>query len=85
MYVTYIILKRYVAFIISIEDYTRLVFADKKLMKETNMYGYMRRTLQKVGVPVHEIEANANNWYNILAAVPISRGTVKHVEFVILE
>ena len=45
-YVTYRILKHYLAFILSIHYHTRLVFADEKLMKEIYIYGYMCRDSQ---------------------------------------
>ena len=54
-------------------------------MKEIDVYGCMRRDPHTGGVPVHEMEVNAKNWYNILATVTFSRGSVKPVEFLILQ
>ena len=42
-YVTYIMLKHYLVFILIIHDHKRLVFTDEKVMKEIDVYGCMRR------------------------------------------
>ena len=54
-------------------------------MKEIDICGCMRRDPHTNGVPAHEMEPNAKNRYNILAAATISRGSVKPVEFEILQ
>ena len=60
-YVMYRILKHYLAFILNIHYHTRLTFADKKPMKEIDIYGCMCRDPQTGRVPIHDMEVNIKN------------------------
>ena len=69
---TYRFLEKYLDFIISKNDYQRLVFADEKLMKEIMIYGTVIRDDQKGTTPSHKLSSvNSKNRYNILNAITI--------------
>ena len=82
---TYKLFKQYLQFIVEVEDHRRIVFADEKPMKEIDIYGAVRRYIFKGDVPKHQMEANAKNRYNILAAVNIKGRGVSPLEYVVLE
>ena len=44
-----------------IKDHSRFVFADKKTMKEIDIYGKVRQNIMTGDVPNHSMEANARN------------------------
>ena len=68
-----------------VEDHSTVVFADKKPMKEIDIYGAVQRDLFSGDVPNHEMEANAKNRYNILCAVNIKGGDIPPLEYVVLQ
>ena len=77
---TYKLLKQYLGFILEVEDHRRVVFADEKPMNEIDTYGSVRRNVFSGDVPNHEMEANAQNRYNILAAVNIKGNGIAPLE-----
>ena len=83
---TYHILENYLAFILSIDDHSRLVFADEKPMKEVDVYRLVRRDLVTGFTPNHSVDsANSKNRYSILAAVNIKGGNIPSVQSVLIE
>ena len=83
-YPTYCLLFQYHLFILSIDDHTRLVFADEKPMKEINIFQKVRRNVVNGEISNHRMNANSKNRYNILAAVTIKIGEAKSVDLIIL-
>lgn len=83
-YPTYCLLCQYLRFIVSIDDHTRLVFADEKPMEEINIFRHARRNVETGGIPNHQMNANSKNRYNILAAVTIKL-RVRTVDWVVLQ
>ena len=82
---TYRLLQRYLAFILSISDHTRLVFADEKPMKEKMIYGKVRRDVMRGTTPSNKCKSvNSKNRYNILTAINIKGGSVQPVVFEVL-
>ena len=80
------LLKMFLRFILSINDHSRLVFADEKPMKEIDIYRSVRRDVLTGEVPVHELDsANSKNRYSILTAINIKGGSIPPVKSVILE
>ena len=77
-------LRDYLGFISMTRDHTRLVFADEKPMKETNIFRNVRRDPMTGIIPHHEMEANRKNRFNILAAVTI-KNDVRPVEYKVIE
>ena len=82
---TYKLIKQYLGFIVEVEDHRRVVFTDEKPMKEIGIYRLVRRDVFSGDVPNHEMEANAKNRYNILAAVNIKGNGIAPLEWVVLE
>jgi transposase len=83
---TYNMLKSYLSFILSIDDHSRIVFADEKPMKEIDVYRLVRRDVLTGDTPTHELEsANSKNRYSILAAVNIKGGDVPPVKSILIE
>ena len=78
-------LKEYLTFISMTRDHNRLVFADEKPMKETNIYRNVRRDPMTGLIPNHEMEANRKNRFNILAAVTLKKNGVRPVEYKVIE
>ena len=82
---TYRLLQRYLDFILSISDHTRLVFADEKPMKEKMIYGKVRRDVKRGTTPSNKCKSvNSKNRYNILTAINIKGGSVQPVVFKVL-
>ena len=83
---TYRMLKNYLAFILSVKDHSRLVFANKKPMKELNTLRRVRRDVRTGAVPRIILELmNSKNRYSILTAVNIKGGTIPPVKSIVLE
>ena len=83
---TYNMLQQYLNFILSIEDHSRLVFADEKPMKELEIYGPVRRDVRTGDIPNHAVDsANSKNRYSILSAVNIKGGLIPPVKSAIIE
>ena len=66
-------------------DPTQFVFADKKLMKEIEIYGKVRRDVVDGTVHVHQMNANSKNRWNILAACCLKGELDKQVQFVVTD
>ena len=80
------ILRNYLAFILSVHDHSRLVFADEKPMKEVDVYMLVRRDPVSGNTPNHTIDsANSKNRYSILAAVNVKGGNIPPVQAVLIE
>ena len=80
------ILREYLNFIVQIQDYSRLVFADEKPMKEIDVYRSVRRNPVDGNTPNHDVDsAKSKNRYSILAAVNVKGGSVPPVQSVIIE
>ena len=69
----------------TIDDHTRLVFADEKPMKEIGIFRHVRRNVFSGEVPKHKMNANSKNRYNILAAATIKSGVRRAVDWVVLQ
>ena len=54
-------------------------------MKEIDLYGCVRRDVVDGTVPVHKMNANSKNYWNILAACSIKQSVKKHVEYNIID
>ena len=78
------LLEDYLAFMMEVEDHTRLVFADEKPMKEVDLTGQVRRDPFTGEIPHVTCNANARNRYNVLAAVTLKRD-VPSVQALVLE
>ena len=77
--------ERYTTFMSLFRDPSRFVFADEKPMKEINIYGKVGRDIVTGKVPVHQMNANSNNRWNILAACNIKPHLHQHVQFVVTD
>ena len=68
-----------------IDNHTRLVFIDEKMMKEIDILGTVRKDPSLGSTPNHEMETNSKNRYIILAVVTLKIDNVSPVEYTILE
>ena len=85
-WITYKMLENYLSFILSIDDLTKLVFADEKPMKEVDIYRSVRRDVCTGHVPKHQLESvNSKNRYSILSAVNIKGGNIPPVKSVVIQ
>ena len=66
-------------------DRSRFVFADEKPMKEIDLYGTVRRNVLNGSIPVHKMNANSKNRWNILAACTVKRNVSGNVEFLVID
>ena len=83
---TVMLLRQYTNFILSLENHTRLVFADEKPMKEADVYRCVRRDPLNGQTPYHTVDSvNSRNRYSILAAVNVKGDNIPPVFSVILE
>ena len=78
-------LQRYLEFSRSLEDHTRLVFADEKPMKELMIFSKTRRDIYTGYVPKNIVPSTAKNRFNILCAVNLKGGNVAPVYYNIIE
>ena len=67
-----------------VDDHTRCVFADEKPLKEVDLTGQVRRDPFTGDIPHETCNANAQNRYNILAAVTLKPDIVP-VQALVLE
>ena len=83
---TVMLLRQYTNFILSLENHTRLVFADEKPMKEADVYRCVRRDPLNGQTPYHTVDSvNSRNRYSILAVVNIKDGNAPPVFSIVLE
>ena len=78
------LLNRYLSFVCLFHP-SRFIFADEKPMKEIDLYGRVRRNVLDGTVPVHKMNANSKNRWNILAACSIKQSAKKHVEYIVID
>ena len=79
------LLYKFISFVYALDDVTRIVFVDKKIMKEKDIYYKLRRDVVTGRIPTNRMNTNSKNRFNILAAVTVKGGSVRPVEFVILQ
>ena len=79
------LLQQYFDFIVSIDNPTRLIFVDKKPMKEVDIFGCVRRDPFFGNALNHEMNVNSKNRYSILAPVTLKKADMRPVVYVILE
>ena len=61
----------YLSFMTGVDDHTRCVFADENPLNEVDQTGQARRDAFTGDIPHETCNANAQNRYNILAAVTL--------------
>ena len=83
---TYEMLRDYLNFIVSIDDHSRLVFTNKKPMKEIDIYGTVWQDILTRQIPSQLINSvNSKNRYSILTAVNIKGSVIPPTYLVIIE
>ena len=64
---------------------SRFVFANEKPMKEIDIFGTVRRNIMDGTIPVHKMQANSKNRWNILAACTVKRSVENNAEYIIID
>ena len=75
----------YVSLIKTLDNDSRLVFADENPMEEVDIFGCVRRDPFTGQIPPHSMNANSKNRFNILTAVNVKGGGFPPVHFKVLE
>ena len=82
---TYRLLYQYLYFIESIEDHTKLIFADEKPIKEIMIFRNARMDVRSGITPKHTMNENSKNRYSIIAAFTVKGNSIRPVECIVLE
>jgi len=78
-------LRRYLAFMKSLKDPRNIVFADEKSLKESDIYGKIRRD-PFTGDIIHPTRnANSKNRCTVLAAVSVKKGLERNCDCLVIE
>ena len=80
------LVKEYVHIIVALKDHRVLVFADKKPMKQKDLFTLVHRKPFTGRIPHHATDSSTNKVrYNIFAAVTVKEDVEKNIDFFVLE